>query len=113
MRIVTKARAPYPTSGALYRKGNGLVNDFDLLKTTNFEFLGPKKTGKVRDIYDRSDTLILITADRHSSFDRIIGVIRTCADRPSGGIVALLYPNVRANYWREIRSRRNTNSTAY
>src|SRR5262249_30004546 len=36
------------------------------------DFLGPKKTGKVRDIYDRGDTLILITADRHSSFDRII-----------------------------------------
>ena len=51
------------------------MNDFDLLKTTNFEFLGPKKTGKVRDIYDRGDTLILITADRHSSFDRIIAHI--------------------------------------
>jgi hypothetical protein len=89
------------------------VDDSEIFKTTNLDFLGPKKTGKVRDIYDRSDTLILIAADRHSSFDRIIGVIRTCADRPSGGIVASLYPNVRANYWREIRSRRNTNSTAY
>ena len=48
------------------------MNDFEVLKTTNFDFLGPKKTGKVRDIYDRGDTLILITADRHSSFDRII-----------------------------------------
>jgi len=53
------------------------VNDSEILKTTNFDFLGPKKTGKVRDIYDRGDTLILITADTHSSFDRIIAVIRT------------------------------------
>ena len=48
------------------------MNDFEVLKKTNFDFLGPKKTGKVRDIYDRGDTLILITTDRHSSFDRII-----------------------------------------
>jgi phosphoribosylaminoimidazole-succinocarboxamide synthase len=42
------------------------------LKNTNFNFLGPKKTGKVRDIYDQNDKLILISTDRHSSFDRII-----------------------------------------
>ena len=44
----------------------------DLLKETNFTFLGRKITGKVRDIYDQDDKLILITTDRHSSFDRII-----------------------------------------
>ena len=44
----------------------------DVLKETNFNFLGKKKTGKVRDIYEQKDRLILITTDRHSSFDRII-----------------------------------------
>jgi len=43
-----------------------------ILKETKFDFLGPKRTGKVRDIYDRGDRLVLITTDRHSSFDRII-----------------------------------------
>ena len=47
----------------------------DVLKETNFDFLGPKTSGKVRDIYDRGDKLVLITTDRHSSFDRIIAHI--------------------------------------
>ncbi len=47
----------------------------DILKETNFDFLGPKVTGKVRDIYDRGDRLVLISTDRHSSFDRIIAHI--------------------------------------
>ena len=47
----------------------------DILKSTNFDFLGPKVTGKVRDIYDRGDRLVLISTDRHSSFDRIIAHI--------------------------------------
>lgn len=51
-----------------------------VLKETNFDFLGKKKTGKVRDIYEPSTgsgqgSLILITTDRHSSFDRIIAHI--------------------------------------
>ncbi len=44
----------------------------EVLRETNFDFLGSKKTGKVRDIYEQSDRLILVTTDRHSSFDRII-----------------------------------------
>ena len=48
------------------------TGDMDILKDTNFDFLGPKISGKVRDIYDQGDKLILITTDRHSSFDRII-----------------------------------------
>jgi phosphoribosylaminoimidazole-succinocarboxamide synthase len=44
----------------------------DILRATDFRFLGPKKTGKVRDIYEQADRLVLITTDRHSSFDRII-----------------------------------------
>src|ERR1700728_4354682 len=47
----------------------------DLLKETNFDFLGAKKIGKVRDIYEQANKLILITTDRHSSFDRIIAHI--------------------------------------
>ena len=47
----------------------------EILKETNFDFLGPKVAGKVRDIYDRGDKLVLISTDRHSSFDRIIAHI--------------------------------------
>jgi phosphoribosylaminoimidazole-succinocarboxamide synthase len=44
----------------------------DILRQTNFEGLGRKIAGKVRDIYDQGDRLVLVTTDRHSSFDRII-----------------------------------------
>ncbi|HMK69732.1 MAG TPA: phosphoribosylaminoimidazolesuccinocarboxamide synthase [Xanthobacteraceae bacterium] len=44
----------------------------DILRETDFDFLGLKKTGKVRDIYEQPERLILITTDRHSSFDRIV-----------------------------------------
>ncbi len=47
----------------------------DILRETDFDFLGPKTTGKVRDIYDQGDRLVLVTTDRHSSFDRIIAHI--------------------------------------
>src|SRR3990167_9782373 len=52
----------------------------EVLKETNFSTLGKKKTGKVRDIYEPSTgsgqgSLILVTTDRHSSFDRIIAHI--------------------------------------
>lgn len=47
----------------------------DVLKETNFDFLGTKKAGKVRDIYDQGKQLVLISTDRHSSFDRIIAHI--------------------------------------
>ncbi len=46
-----------------------------LLKQTNLKKLGEKKVGKVRDIYIQPDRLILISTDRHSSFDRIIAHI--------------------------------------
>jgi len=44
----------------------------DILKGTNFDFLGRNTTGKVRDIYEQRNRLFLVTTDRHSSFDRII-----------------------------------------
>ena len=44
----------------------------DILRQTDFDCLGRKIAGKVRDIYDQGDRLVLVTTDRHSSFDRII-----------------------------------------
>lgn len=46
-----------------------------ILEGTDFDFLGRKRTGKVRDVYEQPDRLILIATDRHSSFDRIIAHI--------------------------------------
>lgn len=48
------------------------MNSMEVLKETNFDFLGKKRMGKVRDIYEQKARLILITTDRHSSFDRLI-----------------------------------------
>ncbi|MCB0047297.1 MAG: phosphoribosylaminoimidazolesuccinocarboxamide synthase [Caldilineaceae bacterium] len=45
------------------------------LDETDFDFLGPKTRGKVRDIYARGDQLVLITTDRLSAFDRILGQV--------------------------------------
>lgn len=47
----------------------------DILQETNFDFLGPKRAGKVRDMYERNGKLALVSTDRHSSFDRIIAHI--------------------------------------
>lgn len=41
----------------------------------DLSFLGPKRSGKVRDIYERDDRLVLITTDRLSAFDRILGLV--------------------------------------
>jgi phosphoribosylaminoimidazole-succinocarboxamide synthase len=45
------------------------------LTTTDLAFLGPKRSGKVRDIYEHEDQLMLVTTDRLSAFDRILGAI--------------------------------------
>jgi len=47
----------------------------DVIKETNFEGLGKRAQGKVRDIYEQENQLLLVTTDRHSSFDRIIAHI--------------------------------------
>src|SRR3989338_3259817 len=44
----------------------------EVLKETNFPFFGERKKGKVRDIYLQDERIILVSTDRHSSFDRII-----------------------------------------
>lgn len=45
------------------------------LTETDFDHLGKKYRGKVRDTYDAGDRLILITTDRQSAFDRILAAI--------------------------------------
>src|SRR5215813_2199710 len=47
----------------------------DILRDTGLKSLGERKVGKVRDVYVQPDKLILVTTDRHSSFDRIIAHI--------------------------------------
>lgn len=46
-----------------------------VLKTVNLKGLGEKHTGKVRDFYIVKDRRILITTDRISAFDRVLGYI--------------------------------------
>lgn len=46
-----------------------------VLKTINIPQLGKKSQGKVRDIYIKDDKRILITTDRQSAFDVILGHI--------------------------------------
>lgn len=45
------------------------------LTTTDLPLLGPKTQGKVRDIYRHGEQLVLITTDRLSAFDRILGTV--------------------------------------
>ncbi|MBI5134646.1 phosphoribosylaminoimidazolesuccinocarboxamide synthase [Candidatus Uhrbacteria bacterium] len=45
------------------------------LTQTDIPSLGPVKHGKVRDVYERGNELILIATDRQSAFDRILAAI--------------------------------------
>jgi len=45
------------------------------LDGVDLPFLGPKTQGKVRDIYRQGDRLILVTTDRLSAFDRVLGLV--------------------------------------
>ncbi len=45
------------------------------LKTTNFPKLGERYQGKVRDVYRQGDRLVMITTDRVSAFDRVLGTV--------------------------------------
>lgn len=47
----------------------------DVLKTVDIHEAGKKQQGKVRDIYFKGDQRILITTDRQSAFDVILGFI--------------------------------------
>lgn len=46
-----------------------------LLKETNVSFLGKRSSGKVRDIYFLGKKRVLITTDRISAFDMVLGYI--------------------------------------
>jgi len=48
-----------------------------LIKATDFNFPGQKDVyhGKVRDVYDLGDTLLLIATDRYSAFDRNLALL--------------------------------------
>src|SRR5438045_1406763 len=43
------------------------------LKTVNIPSLGQKRSGKVRDFYIVGDKRVIITTDRLSAFDRVLG----------------------------------------
>ena len=45
------------------------------LTETNFSGLGPKYEGKVRDVYRGDDHLVVITTDRVSAFDHVLGTV--------------------------------------
>lgn len=47
----------------------------DALETVDLPGYGTKQVGKVRDMYHLGDTRLLITTDRVSAFDRVLGVI--------------------------------------
>lgn len=47
----------------------------DVLRSTDLQGFGPRIEGKVRDIYLYGDRRILITTDRVSAFDRVLGAI--------------------------------------
>jgi phosphoribosylaminoimidazole-succinocarboxamide synthase len=45
------------------------------LSTTNFEGLGEKYEGKVRDNYSRGDDRFIVVTDRISAFDQVLGTV--------------------------------------
>ena len=44
----------------------------DALATSNFEALGEPRRGKVRDVYDLGDTLLIVACDRISAYDHVL-----------------------------------------
>lgn len=46
-----------------------------VLPSTDFENLGEKKVGKVRDVYVQTDKIILVATDRYSAFDRNLTLV--------------------------------------
>lgn len=49
-----------------------MAHNFPLLHTTNFPELSLFRRGKVRDVYDLGDTLLIVASDRISAFDVIM-----------------------------------------
>ena len=46
-----------------------------VLEKTDFKNLGEKYTGKVRDVYNQKDRVIMVSTDRYSAFDRNLALI--------------------------------------
>lgn len=46
-----------------------------VLEKTDFQNLGQRRQGKVRDIYTQPDKIILVSTDRYSAFDRNLALI--------------------------------------
>ncbi|MCP5098119.1 MAG: phosphoribosylaminoimidazolesuccinocarboxamide synthase [Chloroflexi bacterium] len=81
----------------------------NVLTGTNFPELGEKYEGKVRDVYIRENERVLITTDRVSAFDRVLGLIpykgqvlnqlsawwfKQTADLANNHIISIPDPNV-------------------
>ncbi len=45
------------------------------VNSSDFPDLGTKYCGKVRDVYTQDDQLVMVTTDRVSAFDRVLGLI--------------------------------------
>ncbi len=50
-----------------------LLKPFPVIRAVELIRLGPKQRGKVRDIYRLNGRRLLITTDRVSAFDRVLG----------------------------------------
>lgn len=48
---------------------------YNRLEGVDFAFLGKRTLGKVRDLYNVGDKLVMIASDRLSAFDRILGLV--------------------------------------
>lgn len=46
-----------------------------VLEKTDFQNLGSRRQGKVRDVYTQPDKLVLVSTDRYSAFDRNLALI--------------------------------------
>ncbi len=46
-----------------------------VLEKTDFQNLGQRRQGKVRDVYTQPDKIILVSTDRYSAFDRNLALI--------------------------------------
>ncbi len=47
----------------------------NILEKTDFKNLGEKYVGKVRDVYNQKDKVIMISTDRYSAFDRNLALV--------------------------------------
>src|SRR3989344_94382 len=53
-----------------------IKNNLDkVLEVTDIKGIGERRQGKMRDVYTQTDKLILVSTDRHSSFDRMLTAI--------------------------------------